>query len=49
MSMKEFDDENCVSCYVLMDINATQLRPTWSDHYDNVVCLTCAEGVLPRA
>jgi hypothetical protein len=43
MSMQEFDGNACPNCLDVMDSNATQLRPIWSDYYDDVVCLTCAE------
>ncbi len=41
--MKEFDGNACPNCLDTMNINVTQLRPTWSDYYDDVVCLDCAE------
>jgi hypothetical protein len=38
-------------CPVCLDImtNHSQLHPAWSDEYDEVVCTTCQEEVLPRA
>lgn len=37
------DDKICPVCRDTYDNEASQLRPKWSDHYDNVVCTTCAE------
>jgi hypothetical protein len=39
----EFDGNACPNCLDVMDNNVTCLRPIWSDYYDDVVCLTCAE------
>jgi hypothetical protein len=41
--MQEFDGNACPNCLDVMDSNATQLRPIWSDYYDDVVCLSCVE------
>jgi len=49
MSMQEFDGNACPNCLDTMDSNVSYLRPTWSDHYDNVVCLDCDETVYARA
>jgi hypothetical protein len=45
---KEHSGIMCPNCEDTMDSDVTQLRPTWSDYYDDVVCLTCAEEMLPR-
>lgn len=39
----------CPVCLDTMRDNVSQLRPAWSDEYDEVVCTTCQEEVLPRA
>ena len=45
---KEHSGIMCPNCEDIMNSDVTQLRPTWSDYYDDVVCLTCAEEMLPR-
>jgi hypothetical protein len=44
---KEHSGIMCPNCRDTMDSNVTCLRPIWSDYYDNVVCLDCAESVTP--
>ena len=46
---QEFDGNRCPKCLDVMDSSVSYLRPTWSDHYDNVVCLDCAEAVYANA
>lgn len=40
------DGLQCPVCLDVMRDNVSQLRPAWSDHYDEVVCTTCQEDVL---
>jgi hypothetical protein len=35
----------CPNCLEVMRDNHSQLRPAWSDYYDEVVCTSCAEEV----
>lgn len=39
------DGLQCPVCLDVMRDNVSQLRPAWSDHYDEVVCTTCQEMV----
>lgn len=47
--MQEFDGNTCPKCLDTMDSKVSYLRPTWSDYYDNVVCLDCFETVYANA
>jgi hypothetical protein len=38
----------CPVCLDIMRDNISQLAPAWSDEYDEVVCTTCQEEVLPN-
>ena len=40
------DGLSCPVCLDTMRDNVSQLRPAWSDEYDEVVCTTCQEEVL---
>ena len=40
------DGLQCPNCLDVMRNNHSQLRPAWSDYYDEVVCTTCAVEVI---
>lgn len=40
----DYSGDPCPSCGDIMTADVTNLRPTWSDRHDNIVCLDCAEA-----
>lgn len=37
------NETTCPLCGEEYDETASQLRPVWSDEYDNIVCISCKE------